>query len=297
MQTWAWVQEDTVPAGWKVVAAADFTNTPHLWWQNDATRQVTMWYLTGPGGSVLDHWNYLSTLGWTIVAAGDFNADSKPDLLWQNDETQELQVSYMEEDGGTVFQGWTTLSTSLAGWTVVAAVDMNLDGKIDLVTRNNTTGQVRIWYFGGPGGNVFQSFADVAMTGLSGWTVVTAADTNGDGTPDLVWQNDADRTLRITYMTGANGSTVLNTVAVSVDPLPAGWTVVAAGYFDADSNPDLLLEDSSSGVATVWYMGPGGTTRLSWDFLSPDQTTLGWLIAGVADFNVDGRADVVWQKK
>jgi len=36
---------------------------PDLVWQNDSSRQVTVWYMGGAGGAVFQGWNYLSAAG------------------------------------------------------------------------------------------------------------------------------------------------------------------------------------------------------------------------------------------
>lgn len=42
--------------------------------------------------------------------------------------------------------------------------------------------------------------------GATGWHVVAIADFNGDGSPDLVWQNDATRQVTVHYYGGSGGA-------------------------------------------------------------------------------------------
>jgi len=217
--------------GWHVVAVADFNRDgfPDLVWQDDDTRQVTVWYLGGAGGATFQGYNWLSQSGvpgWHVVAAADFNGDGVPDLVWQNDTTRQVTVWYMSGTGGATFQSWTYLSASgVPGWHVVAAADFNGDGVPDLVWQNDTTRQVTVWYMGGAGGATFQNYNWLSQSGVPGWHVVAAADFNGDGVPDLVWQNDTTRQVTVWYMGGAGGATFQSFNWLDMAGHP-GWSLV-----------------------------------------------------------------------
>jgi len=70
---------------------------------------------------------------------------------------------------------------------------------------------VAVWYMGGAGGNQIQSF-DWIYSGnnLAPWTIVDAADLNGDGKPDVILQNDTTRQVAVWYMGGAGGNQILS---------------------------------------------------------------------------------------
>ena len=98
---------------------------------------------------------------------------------------------------------------------------------------------------GGPQGNSRLGWNNLASTDVAGWSVVGAGDFNGDGTPDLVWQNASTWQVVVWYMGGPQGNSRLgwNNLA-STDV--AGWSVVGAGDFNGDSTPDLVWQNDGN---------------------------------------------------
>jgi len=217
--------------GWTVVAEADFNGDgkPDLVWQNDSTRQVTVWYMGGLGGNVFQSVAWLNSAsfpGWSVVAAADFNGDGVPDLVWQNDSTRQVKVWYMGGAMGATKLGENWLDQAgEPGWTVVAAADYNKDGKTDIVWMHDVTRQATVWYFNGPQGNQFQGVFWLDSLGEKGWKVVAAGDLNGDGVPDLVWQNDVTRQITCWYM-GGNGGSIFQGFNYIDSVGMLGWRVV-----------------------------------------------------------------------
>src|SRR5439155_24460405 len=120
------------------------------------------------------------------------------------------------------------------------------------------------------------------------------ADFNGDGHPDLVWQNDATRQVVVQYYGGAEGTTYQGAVQVA-PPGNFGCTVVAVGDLNGDGHPDLVWQlDSTRQVAVQYYGGADGVTYLGSAFIS-ETPRPGWRVAGLGDFDRDGRLDVIWQ--
>jgi FG-GAP-like repeat/FG-GAP repeat len=168
-------------------------------------------YYGGASGATDQGWTWLSTgdnAGWRVVAAADFNGDGIPDLVWQNDATRQVTVHYYVRS----FSGYSEFSWSWlnagnnAGWRVAAAADFNGDGVPDLVWQNDATRQVTVHYYGGASGASDQGW-NWLNTGINtGWRVMAAADFNGDGVPDLVWQNEATRQVTVNYYAGSGGA-------------------------------------------------------------------------------------------
>ena len=152
----------------------------------------------------------------------DFNGDGKPDLVWQHDTAGLVSVWYMGDADGSLMLGWNSLASVPSGWRVVATGDFNEDGKPDLVWQHDTAGFVSVWYMSGASGNVMLGWNPLPSVSVAGWRVVGAADFNGDGKPDLVWQHDTARMVSVWYMGGAEGNVMFGWNYLSSTGVP-GW--------------------------------------------------------------------------
>ena len=255
---------------------------PDLIWQNELTRQVTVHYYGGAGGASYQGYNWLYTSsapGWRAAAVADFNGDGVPDLVWQNEATGQASVHYYGGSGGATDQGWNWLySGNAAGWKIVAAADFNGDGVPDLVWQNEGTRQVVVHYYGGSGGAVDQGWTWLYGASAPGWRVVAAADFNGDGVPDLVWQGEATRQVSVHYYGGTGGAADQGWRWLNASGAP-GWRVAAANDFNGDGVPDLVwISDTTRQVTLHYYGGTGGAVYQSWNWLNSTGAP-GWTIA------------------
>jgi hypothetical protein len=104
---------------------------------------------------------------------------------------------------------------------------------------------------------VVQSSNWISSAGVPGWHVAAAADFNGDGVPDIVWQNDSTRQVAVWYMGGSGGAEQQGAVWTSSAGVP-GWSVVMAADFNRDGVPDLVWQDDTTRQVALWYMGGSG---------------------------------------
>jgi hypothetical protein len=229
---WNWLNSVGEPNGWVLVGAADFdgNGVPDLVWEYMPTGQVTVQYYGGPGGATFLGWNWLNETGnpgWTVVAVADMNGDGVPDLIWEKNATNQVTVNYYGGPGGATLTGWNWLNSAgePAGWHVVAAADFDGNGTPDLVWQYTPTRQVTVHYYGGTGGATYQGWNWLNSVGDAGWTVVGANDFNGDGVPDLVWQNDTTAQVTVNYYGGTQGASLIGWNWLANPGYP-GWTAV-----------------------------------------------------------------------
>ncbi len=124
--------------------------------------------------------------------------------------------------------------------------------------------------------------------------VLPHPDLNGDGKVDILWRNTAAGGGQnvVWYMNGTNrtGAAYLPRLA-NID-----WNIAGCGDFNGDGKTDILwrytADDASRGQNVVWYMN--GITRAGVALL-PKLTDLDWNVEDVADFNGDGKPDILWR--
>ena len=194
--------------------------------------------------------------------------------------------------GGTSIQsipttGYSFLNTLTdLNWQIVGTGDFNEEGKLDILWRNVATGQNAIWFMNGltyVGYTYIYSITDL------NWKIVGTGDFNGDGKVDILWRNASTGQNAIWFMNAA----LFYAYAYLTSVTDLNWKIVATGDFNGDGKVDILFWNGSTGKMVVWYMN--GATYLGFDYLDSYVADTNWRIAGVGDFNMDQKPDIIWR--
>ena len=234
----------------------------------------------------------------TYVYAGTgSNTNAHPGLIWQSplgipifDYAGASQIWFLGGAQGTTVIGGLDLDDAPNSWRVAGIADLDGDGHPDVVWQDPASGAAQVWFLSGARGATFTGAATAPLIGGNAWRIAAVADLDGDGHPDLVWQDPATGMSQVWFMTGAEGTTVTGSAALTG---PNTWRIVGAADFDGNGHADLVWQDPSSGMSQVWFMGGAqGTTVTGAATLSGPNA---WRIARVMDFDGDGHPDLVWQ--
>jgi hypothetical protein len=169
--------------------------------------------------------------------------------------------------------------------------DLNADGRLDLLWQHQGDGRISAWLMNGLHlleGALLSPSSQVSETT---WKIAGTGDLDGDGHVDLVWQNIADGRVSAWLMTGLTRreGTLLSVPQVN----DLQWRIRSVGDLDGDGRADLLWQHEGNGGIAVWWMN--GLNVIEGTLLNPSQVTdLSWKIVGTADFDGDGRRDLVW---
>jgi hypothetical protein len=265
-----------VPAG--PIVPFDFNHTGHsdVIWEEPTIGWSQVWYLGGPQGATITGAATLTKANsWKIVGIGDFNGDGNPDVVWQDPVSGAAQVWFMGGPGGNVVMGAATITVANS-WRIVSVADFNQDGNPDLLWQDPVSGYAQIWYMGGSQGTAIIGAA--TLTKSNSWHIVGSADFNGDGVPDVLWQDPASGTVQVWYMGGDTPGEQGSRVMSAADLTASSWHVVAIADFNRDGHPDVVFQSPASGAAQIFfYTGAQGTTFLSAAVLSDGNP---WFIAG-----------------
>lgn len=231
------------------------------------------------------------------IAAGDFNHDGKPDLtVWVSllkTSTSEALVALGNGDGTFLTPPAPSFTPSSSSVAVAAAV-ANLNrattnpSLLDIVT-SFAGGNPQILQGNGAGGFPTSYLLE---PGSGVRTALLIADFNNDGFPDIVQGVDVflghgDGTAGVPIAPGrstANSSLGLVTNAAA--------TYLASADFNNDEGQDIAGIDLPLGIVTIWLGNGDGTFEQPFQpgLTIPSGMPLGF---GAADFNVDGRPDLV----
>jgi hypothetical protein len=182
---------------------------------------------------------------------------------------------------------------SIPGATTPPPGDFDGDGKPDLLWHNQRTGNLKVWLLDH---GSMTAEPHITPDGLADtrWRVVGLADFNGDGHSDILWQHQPTGDLHVWLM---NRTSLVT--GVDLTPKSFGrflWLIRGVADFNRDGKADILWQHQRSGALYVWLMD--GTTAVSGTYLTPNSNVdAGWQIDGLADFNGDGEADILWRHK
>ncbi len=223
--------------------------------------------------------------GQVVPVRGDLNGDGNADIVWRNAATGQDYIYLM--NGSAIAGEGFLRAVADQNWQIAGIGDFDGDGKADILWRNSSTGENYVYLMNGTtiaGEGFLRTVADL------NWKVVGIGDFNGDGKADILWRNVSTGE---NYIYPMNGTTILGTEGYVRTVADLNWQVAGVGDFDGDGKADIVWRNASTGENYIYPMN--GTTILGTEGYIRTLPDLNWQIAGIGDFDGDGKADMLWR--
>jgi hypothetical protein len=255
------------------------------------------------GATTGNPWQTPASLGgaWDFADAlllGDVTGDARLDVVARDPAAGNGTLWIYPHNGATTGNTWTTRYQAGTNWNAHGLLqlgDMNGDGTLDLVTREQGNANGTRWIYphnGSSTGNPWTSARLWAGTGWNIGNVVLLADVTGDGLPDSLLRDSSSALWIYPHNGVTNGNPYTSRFFAG-----SGWDLaktLLVGDANADGHNDLLAIDESG---ALWVYPSSGATSGNPYTVPRYAAGTGWnAIANtfvVADVNGDGRSDLL----
>ncbi len=203
-----WVQLERQPDGVVQLAVQDAADDLRGWsWNGSSWASTTASAVSSnleTGGS---HAVEPFALAGLVVAGRlappptDIDGDGRADLLWQNQSTGALSVWFLQDAAVRRTTALRPESFADPQWRICGFGDFDRDGSTDVLWHHRGTRELYAWLLeqAVPVGGAHLS---PATAPFPGWEVRGTADFDGDGGPDILWNDPATRELHVWLMDG-----------------------------------------------------------------------------------------------
>jgi len=221
------------------------------------------------------------------ITSGDLDGDGKPDLAVANDSSNTVSLYRNTSNLGNIsFAAGADLTTGI-GPLDVAIVDLDGDGKPDIIIANGTSGSFSVLRNTSTLGILsFAAKTDFpAGLNIQG---LTASDIDGDAKPDLVFANGNANTISVLRNTSTPGSFSFAPKTDYSSPYPIS---VSIGDIDGDGKSDVIATSAINPIISVLRnTTSGGFFSFGSAVYFPILTIC--YAASVSDIDGDGKLDL-----
>lgn len=252
-----------------LVVAADVTGDgkADILARDPAAAGGTLWIYPNSGSSA-DPWTeqrIQAGTGWNLartILMGDVNADRHPDLIVRQPTVSNGVLLIYPGNGSVTGNPWTAAPIGAGtGWDTVgpiALADVTLDGFPDVIALTGS-GALNVYVHNkATTGNPFTTIS----LGANGWGAPTQfafAEVTGDGKPDLLLRDDADRLWIHPFRSATPGELWSPTVRYAAGSGFGFAREVLPADIDGDGRAELLARISAGGILQTWVNNRSAT--------------------------------------
>lgn len=245
----------------------------------------------------------LQANGWfgsAVAGLGDVDGDGVPDWAaggWNMGTNRSGYVRVMSgADGHQLWDLGGEIGSEL-GTAIAGLGDLNGDGRPDLAVaaphNSNLVSYGTVRCRVGRSGQFLQEFAGLSNAS-TGKSIAAIADVSGDGQPDLVIGEpecatngaNAGRVFLVNPRPGASPRILWESYLSFGANWHGGYVVAGIGDINGDQVPDVLAA-ATNGIVAMLSGSDGTRINYLWD----EDISFGASLAGIGDFDGDGRAD------
>jgi hypothetical protein len=269
-------------------------------WRNLSTGEDAIWKLNE---FAIDSSAFITPdkdSNWKIITSGDFNGDNKADIMWRNTATGENSIWLRNGFNDFDSNSKQSITSAPIGWDMVATGDLNGDNKDDLVWRNQTTGENAVWFM--DSFTVNPQFLEYKVIPTD-WEISGVGYFDDDNKADIVWRNKATGENALWLM---NGAQLKEGRFITTVP-DKNWKIVAVNDSNHDGKDDILWRNQTTGEIAVWFVNTakldGNNFSITGEFIVDKNakrlqvTSADWKIEAFADYNGDGKSDLLWHNQ
>lgn len=268
------------PAVQRFAVGADSGGGPHVRVQDGTTGQF-----------ISDFFAYDAAFrGGVRVAMGDVNGDGVQDIITAAGPGGGPHVKVFDGTDLHELASFMAYDLSFTGGVFVAAGDVDGDGMADIVTSPDFGGGPHVKAFSGADGSLLLNFFAYDQS-FRGGVHVAAGDVNGDGRADVITGAGLGGGPHVRAFSGTDAAVLTNLFAY--DPSFIGGVYVAAGDCDGDGRADIVTGAGAGGGPHVKVFNNHGTELQSYMAILGLVAQTNGIHIGCADFNGDGRADIL----